>query len=513
MPDLVDVDVELFEFPQQERVYYTKEVQTSGASDDEHASAGVGSTNEHGVSSAAEEAIRARILREQATQREHDEVERMKHEEERLQREIDEGLRELSADELGTIYGAQEFSDFVEQSSKIVERALTDAYDYMKDYTRVEDAVPDDAGGRQVKNTRTFWDEKLCRGRSITSLDWSTKHAELCVASYSRTEAGRTDDPDGLVLVWNMHLAERPEFVFDAQTDVLSVVFSPFHPNLVIGGTYSGQILIWDTRARALPVLKTPLSAAGHTHPVYAMQMVGTTNAHNLISASTDGTVCSWMLDLLARPQETLELLNAHHAKTDEVSITTLGFPDQETTSFCVGTEEGAIYPASRFDRAGAKAGLNALEAYRAHAAPVTALHFHPLAGPVDFSDLFLSASMDWTTRLWRLRPASSATAAVASAVASGARAPAGHAVPPLRTFEEATDYVYDVRWHPLHPALFAQVDGAGRFDLYNLNIDNEVSLGAPLHVYLKQADSSPPLLASALSSQPPWAQGARSTS
>ena len=65
-----------------------------------------------------------------------------------------------------------------------------------------------------------------------------------------------------------------------AQSDVLSVTFSPFHSNLIFGGTYSGQILLWDTRSKHLPVLKTPLSAAGHTHPVYAMQMVGTQNAH-----------------------------------------------------------------------------------------------------------------------------------------------------------------------------------------------------------------------------------------
>jgi hypothetical protein len=80
-------------------------------------------------------------------------------------------------------------------------------------------------------------------------------------------------------------------------------MFSPFHPNLVVGGTYSGQILLWDTRAKSLPVLKSPLSASGHTHPVYSMTMIGTQNAHNLMSASTDGTVCAWQLDMLAQPQ------------------------------------------------------------------------------------------------------------------------------------------------------------------------------------------------------------------
>jgi dynein intermediate chain len=62
-----------------------------------------------------------------------------------------------------------------------------------------------------------------------------------------------------------------------------------------------------------------------------------------------------------------------------------------------VGTEEGNIYQANRYDRAGAKAGLNQYEVYKGHSGPVMGLHFHPLVGPVDFSDLFLTcAGLDW---------------------------------------------------------------------------------------------------------------------
>ena len=56
------------------------------------------------------------------------------------------------------------------------------------------------------------------------------------------------------------------------------------------------------------PVQRSPLSATAHTHPVYYMKVVGTQNAHNLISISTDGRLCSWSLDMLSQPQETLEL-------------------------------------------------------------------------------------------------------------------------------------------------------------------------------------------------------------
>lgn len=49
----------------------------------------------------------------------------------------------------------------------------------------------------------------------------------------------------------------------------------------------------------------------------------------------------------------------------------------------------------------------------------------------------------------------------------------------PLYSFEDNADYVYDVMWSPVHPALFACVDGMGRLDLWNLNNDTEVSGGA----------------------------------
>ncbi|KAN0088532.1 WD40-repeat-containing domain protein [Tylopilus felleus] len=449
--DLIDVEQELFELPHRERVIYNKEVQTTAV--------------EPEAPSFSEQDIRQQILRE----REREEADRLAREREleeesvQLEKEIEQEIRDLTEEERASILTAPEFLDFVEQSSKIVQRALNDGYDYIRDYTVGTETNGDDSEGKRVKRICAFYDERYGKNRSITDVDWSPKYPELSVASYNKNPAA-LNEPDGIVAVWNLHLLERPEFVFHSQSDVLSVTFSPFHSNLVFGGTYSGQILLWDTRSKHLPVLKTPLSAAGHTHPVYAMQMVGTQNAHNLITSSTDGTVCSWLVDMLAQPQETLELIHAGHNKTGEVAVTTLDFPDNETTTFWVGTEEGNVYQANRYDRAGAKAGLNQYDIYKGHAGPVMGLNFHPLVGPVDFSDLFLTASVDWTVKLWRAKNVTKPSTTV-------------QAIAPIYSFDEADDYVYDVKWHPTHPALFSTVDGSGKFDLWNLNTDTEVAV------------------------------------
>ncbi|BEJ15171.1 hypothetical protein CspHIS471_0409380 [Cutaneotrichosporon sp. HIS471] len=376
-------------------------------------------------------------------------------------------LQVLPDDQRQAILTAPEFSAFLEGSSRIVQRALSDGYDYIKDYTIGLDSGYDDGEGQRVKLVCAFADERWTAGRSVTDLDWSPKYPELVAASYNKSRSA-PNDPQGIVAVWNLHLLERPEFVFHAPSDVLSVCLSPFHPQLVFGGSHSGQVLLWDTRAKHLPVNKTPLSSSGHTSPIYAMKMVGTQNANSLITTSTDGLVCAWQADMLSQPQEALLLTvpsggPASTTKTDEVSIASLGFADNETASFWVGTEEGSVYQANRYDRASAKAGLNADDVYRGHAGPVTGIHFHPSAGPFDFSDLFLTSSVDWTVKLWRAR--------------GKTHAPAQAGVPPLHSFDEADDYVFDVKWHPSHPALFGTADGTGKFDLWNLNADMEVPL------------------------------------
>ena len=260
---------------------------------------------------------------------------------------------------------------------------------------------------------------------------------------------------------------ERPEYLFHAQSDILTAKFSPFHPNLIIGGCYSGQVLLWDTRAKSAPVQKTPLTGSGHTHPIYAVDIVGTQNANNIISCSTDGVVCGWSVDMLAQPQEYLELQTPQPAKSEEMAPTCIAFPKSDPTYFLAGTEEGSIYACHRYDRAGAKAGVDNRISYRGHAAPVMSLDFHPARGKIDLGDLVLSASLDWSVRLWKAR------APAATAGSAGIGASTTTMTPLLEIVRE--DLVYDARWSPVKPGVFALVDGAGALELWDLTVEVEI--------------------------------------
>uniref|UniRef100_A0A6Q2XJM9 Dynein cytoplasmic 1 intermediate chain 1 n=1 Tax=Esox lucius TaxID=8010 RepID=A0A6Q2XJM9_ESOLU len=359
----------------------------------------------------------------------------------------DPSPKELTEEEREQILHSEDFLVFFERSVSVVERALAEESDIFFDYSGrdLEDKDGDMQGGSSLSFNRVFFDEHWSKHRVVTCLDWSPQYPELMVASYNSNE-DTPHEPDGTALVWNMKFKKTtPEYIFHCQSPVMSVGFAQFHPNLVVGGTYSGQIVLWDNRShRRTPIQRTPLSAAAHTHPVYCVNVVGTQNANNLITVSTDGKMCSWSLDMLSQPQESMELV---YNKSKPVAVTGMAFPAGDVNNYVVGSEEGTVYSASRH---GSKAGI--AEMFEGHQGPVTGISCHNAVGTVDLSHLFITSSFDWTVKLWTTKHCK-----------------------PLYSFEDNADYVYDVSWSPVHPALFASVDGMGRLDLWNLNNDTEV--------------------------------------
>jgi dynein intermediate chain len=322
-----------------------------------------------------------------------------KEEEEKKRKEEERKKKELSEEEKQVIMMGDNFQKFFDRATRIVERALSEDINVFVDYTGgYEDGegLEDKTGGKLSMN-RYFYDERWSKNRVITSLDWSQQFPELLCASYNNNQDA-PHEPDGVCLVWNTRFKkDTPENIFHCQSPVMTAVFARFHPNLILGGTYSGQIVLWDNRHnKRTPVQRSPLSASAHTHPVYSARVVGTQNAHNLISISTDGKMCSWSLDMLAQPQETLEL---QHKQSKAVATTCLSFPQNDVNNFLVGSEEGTVYSACRH---GSRAGV--LDLYEGHQAPVTGLDTHPGQGTIDFSHLFLTSSIDWTVKLWSLK-------------------------------------------------------------------------------------------------------------
>jgi dynein intermediate chain len=59
---------------------------------------------------------------------------RMEDEKKKMQQ-----LKDISEDDRKKIISSNEFIDFIDHSTKIVERVLNENYDYMKDYSIIKD--------------------------------------------------------------------------------------------------------------------------------------------------------------------------------------------------------------------------------------------------------------------------------------------------------------------------------------------------------------------------------------
>ena len=150
-----------------------------------------------------------------------------------------------------------------------------------------------------IKSTQTYSCPRWTANRDLTSITWSPHKREMLVASYqSSSSAGVVDAAvravspadtpssslipqsselrsDGLALVWNLAMPDRPEHIFCCGSPVLTTAFHPTETRLVIGGCHSGQVVVWDVRAGRLPVQRSVGPAGGgHAHPICSMEVV-----------------------------------------------------------------------------------------------------------------------------------------------------------------------------------------------------------------------------------------------
>ncbi|ETN03343.1 hypothetical protein PPTG_16370 [Phytophthora nicotianae INRA-310] len=430
----------------------------------------------------------------------------------------------LSVEDKTSLMQSDAMEAFLTKASRVIERALNTSskYDIMIDYgADVEQDSAVEEATESLKQQYVFADSQWSKHRAVTDVDVSPFYPELTLVAYTARNFLEDEDKDdgmssqwdtmgnsataaltevaaiteGVVLLWSTALPGRPEYRFTCHSQVTSACFNPFDRHIIIGGTYSGQIVVWDTRAKSAPVQKTALSAFSHTHPIYAMAVAGTKTSYTLISASTDGRVCVWDLDHLQKPLDMLDLrislsivsnytsVNTSDKKM-EASVTSFAVLGKEIKELFIGTEAGKLY-STKIDQQKNKPGagddsssmdtdkknrnsllgsstgdlvreviVEAVSKDGSHFGPVTAMHFNPLL-PAHRDSLLLTCSLDSTVKLWSLE----------------------HPEFPVLSFEPSSEYISDVRWSPLHPALFAVADSSGSVSIWNILRDVEVSV------------------------------------
>ena len=229
---------------------------------------------------------------------------------------VQEEAKVLTAEEVEKELASETFSSFLNNASKKVERVLGSAVlaDLLVDYGGEADGTKRSGtkasdGSKFISSRQLYECSKWTATRDVTDMDWSPLHRELMICSYhmpSSTSSlaqpvGSTavkvvspdDTPsdslkprsgelqsDGLALVWNLAMPNRPEHIFTCGSPVTAIRFHPTESPLIIGGCQSGQVVIWDVRAGRMPVQKSSLTTTasgnskGHTHPICAMEII-----------------------------------------------------------------------------------------------------------------------------------------------------------------------------------------------------------------------------------------------
>lgn len=298
-----------------------------------------------------------------------------------------------------------------------------------------------------------FHPEKSKR-KQVTSICWNPLYLDMFAVGYGSFEFLKQSS--GLICIFSLKNPSHPEFTFHTESGVMSVHFHPEFANLLAVGCYDGSVMVFDVRKPSPePIYSANVRTGKHNDPVWQVfwQVDELQKALQIVSISSDGRVLLWTLNKSELTHEVIMKLkldkstepgaataNADADEDTHVAGTAGGccmdFSKGQDHIYLVGTEEGSLHKCSK------AYSSEYLSNYPGHYLAVYAVKWNYL-----HHRMFLSASADWTVKLWD----------------------SSQPDKPIISFD-LNNAVGDVAWSPYSATVFAAVTDDGRvhvFDLY----------------------------------------------
>ncbi|KAA6426617.1 MAG: dynein intermediate chain 2 [Trebouxia sp. A1-2] len=286
-----------------------------------------------------------------------------------------------------------------------------------------------------------------CKHKHVTSLCWNPEYYDLFAVGYGSFDF--LHQSSGLVCCYSLKNPSYPEYVFGTDSGVMCLDFHPQHPNLLALGCYDGSVSVYDVRRPTKPLYSSTAATGKHTDPVWEIfwQEDEMLKQLQFFSVASDGRVTLWTLaksELLH--QEMMELRLGSSGKKDAEDEPTKGnlaggccfdFNKAQDHLFVVGTEEGHIHKCSQAYNS------EYLQTYQGHDMTVYAVKWNNI-----HTRIFLSASADWTLKLWE-----------------------GDNPRPVMSFD-LNNPVGDAAWSPHSATVFAAVTDDGKIAKLNKVIE-----------------------------------------
>ncbi|KAL4540766.1 hypothetical protein Ndes2526B_g07598 [Nannochloris sp. 'desiccata'] len=315
------------------------------------------------------------------------------------------------------------------------------------------------------------------KGRSVTALAWNPKHPTLFAAGYGSFDPGQPFN--GIVCCHTLSDAGQPECEVPLSSSVLSLAFHPTLTYLLAIGCLDGSVHVIDISNVANPRIKASCSVAErHREAVWQVRWIPAAVAGPLPlrfqAVSSDGSLVTWELeaskelylsekihlpkrkstassggdtasststsnfaDLSLFSKETGTIADGSASSYTCAAVSSMDTHPTHPSTVLIGTQEG---DALRYCLdIGVEHGCT--DVYSGHGSSIYTAQWNPF-----HPTMFLTASADWTVRIW------DSTAPQHAVLVFDLGGPVG-----------------DAAWSPTSSTVFAAATESGRVLVYDL--------------------------------------------
>ncbi|XP_072199551.1 dynein axonemal intermediate chain 3-like [Excalfactoria chinensis] len=162
--------------------------------------------------------------------------------------------RELSNEEKEEILSSEKLKQFLTSVCLRMEIALqqNEIMDvFSDDWKALEDDLSSSGGKSDVclKAYQTFTDLQYLKDKSISCVCWHPTIygiiAESATKQPSKEEKTKIQQ-NSVIIFWSLFDPIQPQLILECLDDVYCFQFSPSDPNIIAGGCFSGQVVLWN---------------------------------------------------------------------------------------------------------------------------------------------------------------------------------------------------------------------------------------------------------------------------
>ncbi|BFI24814.1 WD repeat-containing protein 34 [Marchantia polymorpha subsp. ruderalis] len=194
-----------------------------------------------------------------------------------------------------------------------------------------------------------------------TGLSWNATGLVLA-AAYGRKDLRGWCDHPGALCTWNIKQQVSDSFnqtsSITLDNCLMCIAFHPLQPDIIAGGTFNGEIYVWDLSKDDPQIAVSGATYVCHSEPITQVAWYhsgkesgicsSSKDTFQIISTSTDGQILLWSADNLNQPLYGYSILypRSHSSRAQYWGGTCMDVPanTKDHSTIIVGTEGGTVY-------------------------------------------------------------------------------------------------------------------------------------------------------------------------